>query len=164
MTATAATLARNNAAQVDLNKASPGAMQKYQLGSLAIKSEVRMLKATYDFAVNGGATGAVTLKGIDGQDAVLPNKAIVVDCLIDVITPGTTSASGTMSLSTGQVAADLKAALAAASYTGLVACIPVGTAASSIKMTADRTVVGLIATGALTAGKWNVLLYYIISE
>lgn len=164
MTVHAGTLSKNNAAEYDLNHASPNAMQKHRLGTTIIKHQVRMIKAIYDFSVLGGAVSTVNLKGIDGQNVILPKNAIVTDCLIDVITAGTTSASGTMAIGTGQSTNDLKAALAAASYTGVLACVPVGTAATAIKMTADRTVTGTIATGALTAGKWNVLIQYVISE
>lgn len=164
VTAFAGTLVRNNQAQFDLNRASPGAMQKHSLGTIVIKDQVRVLKGTFDFAVNGGAVGVTNLRGANGQPVILPNKAIVVDCVIDVITPGTTSASGTIAIGTGQAANDLKAALAAASYTGILACIPVGTAATAIKMTADRTMTATIATGAITAGKFNVLVQYVISE
>jgi hypothetical protein len=45
----------------------------------------------------------------------------------------------------------------------LVAGIPVGTAATSIKMTADRTLQATIATGAITAGKFNLIIEYIYS-
>lgn len=152
--------------QFDLNRASPGAMQKHVLGTKIIQGSVRHLRAVYDFTVLGGAIGTVTLRDatFPGLAAKLPSGAIVRDCIIDVITPGTTSASGTMALGTGQSTTDLKAALAAASYTGLVACVPVGTAATAIKLTADRTLVGTIATGALTAGKWYVHIWYEMSD
>lgn len=163
-TAFAGTQAAVNAAEFDLNRASPGAMQKYQLGTIVMKHELRMIKAVYDFAVNGGAVSTITLKGDNGQSVVIPKGAIVVDCLIDTITPATTSASGTIAFGTGQATNDLKAALAAASLTGLVACVPVGSAATSIKMTADRTMTATIATGALTAGKAYVYVYYIMSS
>lgn len=163
-TVNAATLSASNAAQFGLNQASPGAMAKYQLGTGVMKHSVKVLKATFDFAVLGGAVGTYTLRGEDGKPVVIPQKAIVVNCLIDVITQGATAASGTIAIGTGQAANDLKAALAAASYTGLVACVPVGSAATSIKMTADRTMTAAIATGAITAGKFNVLVHYIISE
>lgn len=160
----AGTLQRNNEAQFALNKTCPECMQKYQLGTIVIKDQVRILKATYDFSVLGGAVGTVNLKGPDGKNVVLPNKALVVGCFIDVLTAGTTSASGTIAISTGQTAADIKAALAAASYTGIVACIPIGTAATAIKLTADRTMTATIATGAITAGKFNVIVQYVLSE
>lgn len=151
--------------QAALNSSAPNAHVTARSGDMAVMEKVHILRAKYDFAVQGGAVGAVTLLDVStGKAAVLPKGAIVRDCLIDVITPGTTSASGTMALGTGQATNDLKAALAAASYTGLVACVPVGTAASAIKLTADRTMSGTIATGALTAGKWYVIVHYEMSD
>lgn len=160
--AQAATLSRERDAQFGLNKASPNAMQKYLLGTVVVSNRMHIAKAKYDFAVQGGAVATGNLVGENGQTVVLPNKAVVVDCLIDVLTPATTSAGGTMALGTGQAGNDLKAALAAASYTGLLACVPVGSAATSIKLTADRTMTYTIATGALTAGKVWVYVYYIL--
>lgn len=164
VTTNAATYSRNLMAEFDLNRASPNAMQKHRLGTSVIRDQVRMIKGVYDFSKQGGAIGTVNLLQANGQPAVLPNNAVIVDCLIDVLTAGTTSASGTIALSSGQTAADLKAALAAASYTGRVACLPVGTAATTIKATADRTMTATIATGAITGGKFNVLVQYIISD
>lgn len=160
----AGTLVEAQAAEYKLNRANPSAMSDQKLGSRVIKQTVHIVNATYDFAVNGGAVGASNLKGEDGLDVVLPSGAVITGCIIDVITPGTTSASGTIALSTGQGAGDLKAALAAASYTGLVACVPVQTAATSIKLTADRTMTATIATGAITAGKFHVLVQYVVVE
>lgn len=157
----AGTLAEENAAAFDLNRASPNMMAKHRLGTKLILEDVRLARAKYDFAVQGGATGVKTLVGVDGKPVVLPSGAVVVDCLIDVITPGTTSNAGTLALGTGQAANDLKTATGATSYTGLVACTPVGTAATSIKLTANRTMTGTIAN-ALTAGKLWVYVYYII--
>ncbi len=152
-------------AQFLLNKAAPGSLQKSRLGDRAVNETLHTLRAKYDFAVQGGATGAVTLLDVStGQAAVLPKGAIVRDCIIDVITPATTSAAGTLALSTGKSAADLRTATAAASVTGLLACVPVGTAATAIKMTADSTMVGDIATGALTAGKLYVIIQYELSD
>lgn len=161
--AKAGTLAANNNAQFELNRVNPEIAFKNQLGRLVIKHSERVLKCTYDFAKVGGAISSINLQNEDGKICVVPKNAIIEQVLIDVITAGTTSASGTMAI-TAQTAGDLKAALAAASYTGILAGIPVGTAATAIKMTADRTVIGTIATGALTAGKWNVLIRYEISE
>jgi hypothetical protein len=157
----AATLVTERAAQYELNKASPGAMAKWTLGTALISNRIHIAKAKYDFAVQGGAIGTGNLVGENGKPVVLPNKAVIVDCLIDVLTAGTTSASGTLALNS-QGAGDLKAALAAASWTGRLACIPVGTAATVIKLTADRTLQYTIATGALTAGKVWVYVYYIL--
>lgn len=151
------------AAQVGLNTSSPNAQQKYRLGSRVTTGLIHVLKAKYDFALQGGSTGAKVLVNDVGQPAVLPKNSIVVDCIINVVTPGTTSNAGTMALSTGQGVADLKVATAAASYTGLLACVPVGSAATSIKITADRTMTGTIAN-ALTNGKWYVVVQYVMAQ
>ena len=47
---------------------------------------------------------------------------------------------------------------------GVVAGIPVGTAATAIKLTAERTLSVAIATAALTAGKFIVHVEYVVSE
>jgi hypothetical protein len=161
--AQAATLADNSRLEFEANRINPEIAAKWKLGRILVRREQRLMKCKYDFAVQGGAVSTVNLVDEDGKACVVPKGAIIRDVMIDVITAGTTSASGTMAL-TAQSAGDLKAALAAASYTGLVAGIPVGTAATAIKMTADRTVQGTIATGALTAGKWYVLIEYILSD
>jgi hypothetical protein len=117
-----------------------------------------LVVATYDFAKHGGAVGTVTL-----DDAVLPDNAIITQVWIDVITAPTSGGAATIAL-TAQSAADLKAATAIASYTGVVAGVPVGTAATAIKLTAERIVTATIATAALTAGKLKVFVEYIQSE
>lgn len=157
-----ASLSRERDAQFGLNKASPGAMAKYQLGTMSISNRIHIAKAKYDFAVQGGAQTTFNLVGENGQPVVLPNKAVVVDCLIDVLTVGAAGGTGTLALGTGQAGNDLKAAFAAASYTGRVACVPVGTAATAIKLTADRTMTGTIATANWTQGKLWVYVYYIL--
>lgn len=142
------------------------------LGTKVMRDQVHDLVLQYDFAKDGGAISTKhnlrfpsDLGGSPSATAAtLPKGALVTGCYIDVITAGTTSASGTMALSTGQAAGDLKAALAAASYTGIVACIPVGTAATAIKLTADSVPYYAIATGALTAGKWNLHIQYVLSD
>lgn len=135
------------------------------LGYQVISNKVQLLKCKYDFAVQGGATtAAIKLKAVDGSDCKLPSKAIVKDSLIDVITAPTSDGLATIAIGTGQAANDIKAATAIASYTGLVAGVPVGDASHSIKMTADRNPTMTIAVAALTTGKFNVFLEYLLSE
>jgi hypothetical protein len=145
--------------------------QNSQLGTKIIRDGVHDLVVQYSFAVDGGAISTKTVMRTPATqtspqepNGTLPKGAVVIGCYIDVITAGTTSASGTMALSTGQSAGDLKAATAAASYTGIVACIPVQTAATAIKITADSKPYYAIATGALTAGKWNLHIQYVLSD
>lgn len=159
--ANAGTLSAERAAQFDLNKASPGAMAKHRLGTAHISNRIHIAKAKYDFAVQGGTQKTANLVGEDGKPVVLPNKAVIVDCLLDVLTAGAAGGSGTMSISANS-AGDLKGTTAAASYTGRVACVPVGTAATAIKLTADRTLTYTIATTNWTQGKIWVYVYYIL--
>lgn len=152
-------------AQFDLNRASPEAMRKHRLGDKLQGETERFLRAKYDFTVQGGAVAALTLRDVStNKAAVLPKGAIVRDCLIDVVTAPTSGGSATIALGTGQAANDLKAATAIASYTGLVACVPVGTAATAIKLTADQTMTATVATAALTAGKIYVIVQYELSD
>ena len=156
----AGTQASDNNALFDLNRAAPGALQKHQVGTLLVSHQVRILKAKYDFAVQGGAQVTGNLVGENGKPVIVPKGAVIVNCLIDVLTTGAAGGTGTMSL-TAQGAGDLKGTTAAASYTGRVACVPVGTAATAIKMTADRTLTYTIATANWTQGKFWVYIYYI---
>lgn len=163
LTASAGTLNEEKSAEFGLNQASPGAMAKYQLGTQLVANDVRVIKGTYDYAVLGGANGTYNLRGSDGKPVYLPNKAVVLDCIIDVQTPGTTSGAATIAIG-ANTASDLKVATGAASYTGRVACTPVGTAATAVKITADRPLTATIASQPVTAGKFVVIVQYVLSE
>lgn len=142
--------------------------QNHLLGTKVIRDQARFMKVQYDFAQQGGAVGTVNLlvpKTPGGPGALkgtLPKNALIIGCYIDVLTPAT--GAGSIALGTGQTTVDLKAATAAASYTGIVACIPTGSAASSIKLTADRIPTATISVGTITAGKFNVLIEYVLSD
>lgn len=141
-----------------------------QLGTQIVDKKVHILRAQYDYAVDGGLSGSYTLKDLDGKAAVLPDNAIVVDCLIDVITAMTSSAFPKVAFGTGQSSTDLKASNFLNAYSGLTACTPVGSAATSIKMTAQRNPTITVTTASTTvahsvlAGKVNVLIWWILGE
>jgi hypothetical protein len=148
-----------------LNQASAQSMVTSQLGTQVVQGKEHVLKLTYDYSVLGGSVGAKNLKNSAGYSALLPKGAIVRNCIIDVITaPTSTSTAATISLGTGVSAVDLKAATVIASYTGLVTCIPVGSAATAIKLTQDYTPTATIGSFPLTAGKINVMLQYELSD
>ena len=153
--------------QFVLNRGTP-AQVKAQLGSQVTVWKKHVLKASYDFAKQGGAIGAISLLGENGLAAELPGKAIVTGCFIDVLTSPTSSGLATIALGTGQSTTDLKAATAIASYTGIVACVPVGTAVTAVKLTQAKSAVvvpkATVAAFALTAGKFNVLIEYLLSD
>lgn len=110
----------------------------------------------WDFATQGGAIGTSDV-GIH-----FPANTIIRNVLFDVVTTVTTSASGTLAF-TAVSSGDLKAALAAASWTGRVAGIPVGTAATAVKCTSACNLLAAIATGALTAGSVRIFVDYVVS-
>ncbi len=82
----------------------------------AVFDNLGVLVGTYDFAVSGGATGTILLLDINtGKKITLPVGAIVTKTYIDVQTACTTADAGTVAVTTGQTAADILAATAAAS-------------------------------------------------
>lgn len=135
------------------------------LGTQVTQKKVNVMKAVYDFAKLGGSSGAsVILKDAAGGQAVLPKKAIIVDCIIDVITNLTSSGTPTVSVGV-TTATDILGATTYSSITQRKACVPVGTAATSVKVGgAKAAVTATINTNDLTAGKFNVFLYYLLSD
>lgn len=156
---------------IGLNLGQMSVFGRYGAGTQFITNTQHVIRCTYDFAKLGGAIGTVSLRSstTDSFSAplttcLLPKGAIIMETLIDTITTPTSGGSATIALSTGQSAADILAATAFGSVTGIVAGIPLGTAATAIKLTADRTPTATIATAALTAGKFYVLISYILSQ
>ena len=113
----------------------------------------------YDFAVDGGGTTAIPLRG----DAI-PSGAIITDALIDVetaLTGGTVT--DTVQLN-AEGTADLQAAAArnAApwSTTGPKR-LTVDADAAPVKTTAARTINLKINATAVTAGKFKLVVWYV---
>ncbi len=112
----------------------------------------------YSFATEGGAVGDITLRG----DAV-PSGAVVLDALILVDTALTSGGSATVALKL-QSAADINAADA---FDGS----PWSTAGAKrvdfdadtvpLLLTANRTLAATVATAALTAGAFRVVVFYV---
>lgn len=120
-------------------------------------------KFSYDFDAQGGVAGDIILAGTP-----LPKNAIVWDGVVDVITPLTGAGGTTAAVTTAQSANDLITAAAVSgspwSTAGSKAIVPVGDAANSIKMTADRAPKLVIGTHDLTAGKFNLFIEYYLSD
>lgn len=119
---------------------------------------IQYARAVYDFAVDGGAIGLIT----PARTITLPDKAIILGGVIDHATAFTSLGSATISVGTsaGSSAASLKAATAVASFTGLLAIVPVFTAATMVKMTAAGAITLTVAVAALTAGKAGINVAY----
>ncbi len=145
-----------------LNRLNNGA-RSLLLGNL-LSNQLNAAKGLYDFSIHGGAVSTINLDDVTNEfgttsNVVIPSGSIIWSGVVDTLTQGATSASGTFSLGLNTTT-DLLGATAAASINNRVALVPVGTAASCVKLTADRTLTTSIATGAVTAGKFNVYLQY----
>ena len=125
-------------------------------GTRAMKTYV----GEWDFAVDGGAVSTIVLRSPDGP---LPNGAVVEGGYIEVDTLLTTAASGTGALQI-EAANDIQTAIivtsAPWSTTGRKSITPAFTGATVVKATAARSPAFVIATGALTAGKFRLVVFY----
>jgi hypothetical protein len=127
-----------------------------------LHKDVGVLKCTYDFAVDAGAVGSINLKDQNGELAVLPTGAIIKQVMVSIVTAFTsTGGTGTIAL-TANSAGDLLAAVDADTLSGISSGIPVGTAATMVKLTAQRQLIMAIATAALTAGKADFYIEYVL--
>lgn len=104
--------------------------------------------------------------GAHGLGIYVPDKAVIKRAWYNVITTFTSATdAGTVALS-AQSANDLKAAIAISNGAnpfdaGILEGVPVDTAATRIKLTAERELVATVAVEALTAGKLVLYVEYI---
>lgn len=136
------------------------------LGSEIVRRTHKQFKGVYDFSVQGGSTSAAInlYDPVFGKNSslILPAGFIISKVLIDVLT-NPVGAGATIALSSGKNAADLLAATAIASFTGLIDGIPTTAAATNIKISPTLAAPGsictlTIATTNLSAGKFNVFI------
>lgn len=131
-----------------------------QLGNI-LHHTTGCIKATYDFSVLGGAVGDISLKTASGETAQLPAGSFGVRSFVLVETAPTSAGSATIAFKSLS-AADIYAATAYGSVTGLlqgkqdnlVANALIAATATDIKIT--------IGTAALTAGKIHVYIEYLL--
>jgi hypothetical protein len=124
--------------------------------------DISVMRAGYDFAVDGGAVGTITLANF-----TIPAGAIILGGLLDVTTLVTSGGAATVSIGI-EGAADVVAATAVSgapySTTGRKSVIPAWTGATTIKTTVARSVTATIATATLTAGAFDVYLFYLMTQ
>jgi len=141
-------------------------MATQSLGEMSVGSFKQTFQYVYDFTVLGGATGSIPLTQINGP---LPNNFIIQNAFIDVISGLTAGALATGAVSSGQSAGDLVIATLIAgapfSTTGPKITIPLlGTIASWIKTSAQRSPALVVAVNAITAGKFNLWVEGVLSS
>jgi hypothetical protein len=114
----------------------------------------------YDFAVDGGAVGTITLRSspADSRGNLLPNNSVLTRGYIEVDTIPASGGAATIGVGS-EAAGDL---LAAAVITGA----PWSTTGrkelgfSGAKTSAARSMSIAVAVAALTAGKFRVVVFY----
>lgn len=119
-----------------------------------------MVRGEYDFAADGGAVSTIALT----SGAPIPAGAVVVGGYVDVLTQLTSGGSATIACQV-ESANDILTAVAVASWTvgrkNILPAFTTGalTAGTQVKTTQDRNISIVIATAALTAGKFEVVLF-----
>lgn len=130
-------------------------------GTSGLKSAI----GEYDFAVDGGAVGSITLRSAPGDilGNEIPAGSVITGGYIEVDTAFTSGGAATVAVNS-EGAGDLLAASAVSgapwSTTGRKSIIPASTGATAVKATAKRNLVITVATAALTAGKGRVVVFY----
>ncbi len=112
------------------------------------------------FAVDGGAVGDIDLT----KSAVIPAGAVILGGFIEVDVVPDPRAARRPSPSRSRVPAILAAAAISGapwSTTGRKSVIPVFTGATTVRATAARKIQATVATAALTAGQFDVVLIYV---
>lgn len=132
----------------------------FKVGSTSFIGREKYARGLYDFAVEGGATGDITLRGDK-----IPSGAIITRVVIVVETVITSGGAATVALK-AEGAADLNAADAISGFPWSATGAKNGDAQFSVtanipKTTAERSIVATVATAALTAGKFAVLVGYL---
>lgn len=128
-------------------------------GTGALKS----FQGEYDFVVDGGAISTIALRGVNGTQGGIPSGSYIYGGVLDILTGFTTGAAGTAAL-TVEAANDIVSATVVSgapySTTGVKAASVVLVNATPTKTTAFRSPSIVIATGAVTAGKLRLTLFY----
>jgi hypothetical protein len=130
-------------------------------GTTVLKTAV----GEYDFAVDGGAVGTITLRSnlSDSNGNDVPAGSVVEGGYIEVDTAVTSGGAATLSAGS-EAAGDLQAATVVSgapwSTTGRKSVVPAFTGATTVKTTVRRNLSVAVATAALTAGKFRVVVFY----
>jgi hypothetical protein len=131
-------------------------------GALLSGPFLRVARATYDFAADGGAVSAITLL----PAATIPDNSIIIGGWLEMET-ALVGSGASVALHT-QAADDLVAAAAISgapwSSTGRKDILPDMTGSATLKTTAARNITATITAAVLTAGKFNVVIFYAIVD
>lgn len=131
-------------------------------GAPAVFGAVRAVRVRYSFADDGGAIGTIALAGA----SVIPADAVILGGFVDVVTVPTSAGAATIAVQ-AEAANDIvnAAAISGAPWStvGRKSVIPAFTGATTVKTTAARDISAVIGTAALTAGVFDVYLFYVVT-
>lgn len=124
-------------------------------------SAIQVVRGRYDFASDGGAAGDIDLT----LDAQVPDNAYILGGFVEVDTVPTSGGAATVAVKV-EGAGDIVAAAAISgapwSTTGRKDIVPDFTGSAVVKTTEARKVQATVATAALTAGAFDVVLFYVV--
>lgn len=141
-----------------LSRVGPSQISPFGLGG-----HLRMARAKYDFAVDGGAVGLIT----PATNAIIPDNAIIIGGIANPTTALVgTSSTIAIGTSAGSAANALKTATAEATYSidAILPLVPVFTAGSAVKLTAAGSITITVAVAALTAGVMEITVFYFVAN
>lgn len=144
--------------------------QRTQVGTLINKTS-NVLIAKYSYAVQGGSTAADISLLTDLTDsnslAILPAKSIIRNAWLQILTQPASPGVDTLAIRVNG-AGDIYPATAGNFLAGnFYQGTPAGTTTTFIKLSAASTVklrLGLATNSQLTAGKFNVIIDYLIGD
>ena len=128
----------------------------------ALVRAVMVVRGRYSFAVDGGAVSTIAIT----SGTPIPSGSVIVGGYVDVLTQLTSGGAATIACQV-EGANDILTAVAVASWTaGRKNILPAPdtgalTTSTVVKTTADRNISIVIATAALTAGVFDVVLLVI---
>jgi hypothetical protein len=133
----------------------------FQRATFRANNDIRIARAKYDFAVDGGAISTIT----PANSETLPANAIIVGGTVNVTTAVLSAGSATVAVGTsaGSSTTSLLAATAKAtlSINAILNAVPVF--ATPVKMSAAGTITFTIGTATLTAGVIEVFVFYVVA-
>lgn len=154
-----------------LNRGLGEVGNRTQVGTLLNKTAAQLV-AKYSFAVQGGSTSANISLLTDLNNplsyAKLPDNAIITKAWLDVLTPPVGAVPGATISIEAESDADILADKAVGDMAnGFFAGLPAGTTTTFIKLSAERTIqmdLGEVLNSDLTAGKFNVVIDYVLGD
>lgn len=138
----------------------PVAHGKGKIGKTSLRGRTKWAYGKYDFAVLGGAVSTITLTG-----DTIPAGALITDCTLIVDTPPTSGGAATVALKVDDATLDAAVAISGAPYsTAGTKKVDHTRAAAPVIPTAQGGITATVATAALTAGVFRVIVEYVEVE